>query len=431
MRKDFAILMLCSSLASGVSLSCAAEDAVKTNLGKAIFEHSSHNYAEAEKYYSEALHETNNPEQQVFALKGLAMLSLNQGKNSEAADNFKKAVDLEQSLQTSSLDTKSATLCNLGVAYTNLGRYTEAEPVYKRALALSVESGHKRDQSQVYDHISMLLSKMGRFDEANSASQTAVSLAEGSWGLENPNTASILANRGFLLGLRGRYREGEAYLRKAMAIDEKAMGQDNNVWGGAASDLSKLCIAQGKLKEAQKLLTKSIAIRSKINGEEDLGVANMEAFLSRAYLEDGDLAKAQSIAQKSLDSAEKKLGDKNPGIYYQLIALGDVYERRGDLNKASEFAHRALDLRKDHKALVLMAKITKGKGDLKAAESFAREALKKCEKNFGPEHLEVAKCALVLASILKAEHSAEATAMENKASEIRLRLAKLNAPAKN
>lgn len=423
-------LVVISIIQSLAFSECRAQQSGAQNmLGKAIFEHSLHNYSEAKSLYDEALQQASNPQEQIAAFKGLGMLAMNQGKNEDAISNFKKAVDLESSLPSCSPAVRSATLSNLAVSYCHLSKYAEAEPLYTKALALAVESGTKQAEASVLDHMSMLYTKEGRFADADAASLKAVKLAETGFGADSVNTATIMANRGYTLGLQGRYREAELLLKNALAIDEKRLGVENNNVASVSADLAKVYLTQGRLKEAKALLSRSVETRRKLNGKDDPTAAGMESFLARAYLEDGEIEKARQIAENSLVSAEKTSGKNGQGLFFQLVTLGSVYERKGDISKAKEYAERALSISRTHKALLLMAKICMSRAEPANAEKYAREALNQCKSQFGPNHPEVAKCATELASILKSRKSlAESKELEKTAAEIRAKIAKLNGP---
>ena len=78
----------------------------------------------------------------------------------------------------------AASLNNLGELYRAQGKYTEAEPLYKRALAI----------------------------------------AEKALGPGHPQVAASLNNLAGLYRLQGKYAEVEPLLNRALAIAEKALG---------------------------------------------------------------------------------------------------------------------------------------------------------------------------------------------------------------
>jgi len=91
-------------------------------------------------------------------------------------------------------------LNNLALLYDNQGRYAEAEPLYKRALAIW----------------------------------------EKALGPDHPEVAMGLNNLGNLYEDQGRYGEAEPLSKRALAIQEKALGPDHPEVGKYLNNLATL-----------------------------------------------------------------------------------------------------------------------------------------------------------------------------------------------
>src|SRR5262245_29254942 len=105
------------------------------------------------------------------------------------------------------------------------GRHAEAEPLFKRSLAI-------KEKGLGYDHLDVAwsLSKLGRFYED-----------------------------------RGRYADAEPLLKRSLAIREKALGSDhpNVVMDNLAA---AIYVKQGRYAEAEPLIKRSLAITEKASG---------------------------------------------------------------------------------------------------------------------------------------------------------------------
>jgi tetratricopeptide (TPR) repeat protein len=82
--------------------------------------------------------------------------------------------------------------------YDDQGRYLEAEPLYKRALAID----------------------------------------EKSLGPDHPTVGTRLNNLAALYDIQGRYAEAEPLYKRALAIAEKALGPDQPEVGGELNNLA-------------------------------------------------------------------------------------------------------------------------------------------------------------------------------------------------
>jgi tetratricopeptide (TPR) repeat protein len=104
----------------------------------------------------------------------------------------------------------AASLNNLAQLYKAQGRYADAEPLFKRSLAIS----------------------------------------EKTLGPDHPNVAASLNNLAQLYKAQGRYAEAEPLYERSLAISEKALGPDNPKVAISLNDLAGLYDAQGRYDDA-------------------------------------------------------------------------------------------------------------------------------------------------------------------------------------
>ena len=121
--------------------------------------------------------------------------------------------------------------CNgLGLALYDQGRYAEAEPLYKRALAI-------REKALGPDHpdVAPCLNNLARLYTTRAGTPRPSRSTSGRWrsekalGPDHPDVASSLANLA-ILRQQGRYAEAEPLYKRALAIYEKALGPDHPEW---------------------------------------------------------------------------------------------------------------------------------------------------------------------------------------------------------
>ena len=117
----------------------------------------------------------------------------------------------------------STSLNNLAALYDAKGKYRDAEPLYRRSLAL----------------------------------------AEQALGPENPNVATALNNLAELYRTQGRNGEAEPLYVRALAIREKVLGTEHPDVAQSLNNLGVLYDSQGKYEDAEKLYSRALAIREK------------------------------------------------------------------------------------------------------------------------------------------------------------------------
>ena len=92
-----------------------------------------------------------------------------------------------------------------------------------------------------------------RYAEAEPLFRRALAIREAALGPDHPDTATSLNNLAVLLRAQGRYAEAEPLLRRALAIREAALGPDHPDTAISLNNLAVLLQAQGRYAEAEPL----------------------------------------------------------------------------------------------------------------------------------------------------------------------------------
>ncbi len=91
------------------------------------------------------------------------------------------------------------------------GRYAEAEPLYKRSLAIreKVLGPEHPGVAQSLNNLAALYKAQGQYAEAEPLYQRALAIREKALGSEHPHVAQSLNNLAGLYEAQGRYAEAE------------------------------------------------------------------------------------------------------------------------------------------------------------------------------------------------------------------------------
>jgi tetratricopeptide (TPR) repeat protein len=124
---------------------------------------------------------------------------------------------------------QSADLSKQATEYLKQGRYSEAEPLFKRALAINEKAlgPDHPGTTQGLNNLAVLYRTQGRYGEAEPLYRRALAIHEKALGPNHPDTAQSLNNLALLCNLQGKYAEAELFLRRALAIKEKVLGADH------------------------------------------------------------------------------------------------------------------------------------------------------------------------------------------------------------
>lgn len=157
----------------------------------------------------------------------------------------------------------------------SLARYSEAEPLFQRALAID-EASHGPDHSTVAGHLSnlaLLLRYTNRLAEAEPLYRRALEIGEASDGPEHPQVAIYLVSLAALLSETHRLSEAEPLYRRALTIDEASYGTDHPEVATDLNNLATLLQRSGRLKEAEPLLHRALKINEASHGPDHPTVA--------------------------------------------------------------------------------------------------------------------------------------------------------------
>jgi tetratricopeptide (TPR) repeat protein len=103
------------------------------------------------------------------------------------------------------------------------GRHAEAEPLYKRSLAIR-EAALGQDHPFVatsLNDLASLYQDQGRYAEAEALYRRTLSIFEKTWGPDHPEIAVSVSNVAFLALAQGDWTRGASLFRRAAAIVQR------------------------------------------------------------------------------------------------------------------------------------------------------------------------------------------------------------------
>jgi tetratricopeptide (TPR) repeat protein len=255
--------------------------------------------------------ETSQPNSRDYAgaLNNLAQLYGEVGRDTEAEPIYKRAIAVME--KAGGLDSAGAApeLTNLAAFYQRQGRYDEAEPLFKRALALwelARGPGHP-DVGKALNNLATLYEREDRHTDAEPLFRRALAIYQKAAGPENPAVATILNNVGQVVKSEGRYAEAEPPIRQSLAIREKLLGRDHPDVARSLNNLADLYEREGRAADAEPLYLRALAIREHALGPDHPDVASSQNNLAAFYQAQNRTADALPLVEKTLASGRPQL----------------------------------------------------------------------------------------------------------------------------
>ena len=289
-------------------------------------------------------------------------------------------------------------------------RYNEAEPLFRRAVAIGENSIEPKDLAAYLNNLALFLSDTNRLAEAEPLYRRALEIGEKTLGPDHPNVAIRLNNLALLLQATNRLAEAEPLFRRALAIWENSLGQDHPQAAIGLNNLAALLEDMNRLPEAEPLHRRALAIREMCYGPNHPDVAQSLNNLAEVLRTTNRPDDAEPLVRRALAIWEKSLGPDHTQVAAGLNNLANLLRTTNRLGEAEPLFRRALAIREksygpDHpdvaQSLNNLAGLLRTTNRLAEAEPLQRRALAIVEASFGPDHPNVARCQWTLGAILK------------------------------
>ncbi len=166
----------------------------------------------------------------VNALNALAELYRLTGKFSQAEPLYKRAITLCQEMPETWLSKMATLLNNLALLYYEQGKYDLAEPLYLRSIEVNTKARGGIEQEYIAQSIAnlgLLYYSQGKYAQAERLYQQALAIFEKTSGMQHPDAATCLRSVGELYISQNRYDQAEPFLRQAMDVYEQCLGPNH------------------------------------------------------------------------------------------------------------------------------------------------------------------------------------------------------------
>jgi tetratricopeptide (TPR) repeat protein len=353
-----------------------------------------------------------------------------EARYTEAEPLYKRALAIREQVLGSEHPDTASVLDNLAGVYRDQGKYTEAELLYQRALVIreQILGPEHLYTSITLNNLARLYRDQGRFAEAEPLYQRALAIREQILSPEHPDTATILHNQGDLYRDQGKYPEAESLYQRALAIRESKLGSEHPDTAFTLNNLGRLYRDQRKYTEAEPLYNRALSIRESKLGPEHPYTATTIHNLAKLYQEQGKYAEAEPLYLRALTIRKQMQGHNHPNTAISLDNLARLYR---DQNKYAEaeplykqalaIYTRALNANHPYIAITLynLANLYCDQSKFTEAEPLYKQALAIYERTSGPNHPYTAATLRSLANLYyKQAKFAEAEPLYQRALEI-------------
>jgi CHAT domain-containing protein len=300
---------------------------------------------------------------------------------------------------------------NFYLDYTN--RIGETGKIYEESFTKVVEKEiaiRHKDMLEILNHIANFYELSDKYDKAAASLEKAKNAARVKYDYNDYLYGAELTNNAKLQIKLGQYEQAEQSLNSSLKILEN-FRKDDDKKGYLVDVLETQAVllgikglfddAEDNLDRAAKIISKSdrmVVVDDEIAARE----------LSTLFIQLGRYSDTEEILEKLIQDYEKTYGANSVRLVDPLVNMGRLSLAKGDYTEADKTATRAKQIAlsvydekstKTASVLSLMGDIDYVIGDYEGAEDNFRKAMENQEKQFGHNHIEVAKSISRLALI--------------------------------
>ncbi|MBE7385890.1 MAG: tetratricopeptide repeat protein [Leptolyngbya sp. SIO1E4] len=302
---------------------------------------------DALKYYEDLLQYTQDSgefETQVDALNSMGETHRIMGQTPQALEYYQQAL-----LIADRIDYKRDTILNnIGVAYVELGQYSEAISSLEIALGISIQLQDLSGQATILSNIGAAYHKLEDYTKSLDLYQQALSIRR-NLGYKK-GVVENLINIGSLLNKLGDSEQAQTYLEEARSyireIDDVRISLDILI------EIGESRLTLGKYLEALEVFQEALELSQENNISPSLELLHL---LGTAYMNVGDYQRSSELFERSLRIAQSSNDSLSEAIVFN--SIGVLYRNRGEYQEALETYQQALAMAEELESFHLQANV--------------------------------------------------------------------------
>jgi tetratricopeptide (TPR) repeat protein len=275
----------------------------------------------------------------VITLNRMAFFYRGMKKPEKAEEFFNRALEFLEMFQEQRPDKrvimtyKAGTLNNLGILLSEMGKVEEAEDRYGKALKLQdkVYSSEHPQTAQTLNNLALLYFQTSRYEKALILNTRSLEIMEKLGKTEHPGFATTLNNLAGIYVHKGRHEKALELYKRALEIRECSLSPDHPDVAKTLNNLGELYRIMGRHKKALQMYTRALNIYETTFGTTHPEIGTTLNNLAGLHECLGEYKTAIAIYEKALNIIQKEYGSDHP--YFKitrnnLISLYDKMERR-------------------------------------------------------------------------------------------------------
>ncbi|HQR05171.1 MAG TPA: serine/threonine-protein kinase [Gemmatales bacterium] len=224
-------------------------------------------------------------------------------------------------------------------------RYTEAEPLFRQALAVRLKElgADHHDVISNQENLGLNLMNQGKLADAKSLFETIIAIRESKLGADHPDTLVSRGNYALLLKKMGKHDEAIALFTEVLQQKVKKHGPDHPTTLATRFNLACYFDDLKQYAQAEPLFMENVDYCVSKLGPSHVNTLRTKMALAQVYLNVKKYVEAEPLFRECLEARDKyRLFGANPDILEQ--NLGIVLHMQGKYTEAEPLLLRAYEM---------------------------------------------------------------------------------------
>jgi tetratricopeptide (TPR) repeat protein/predicted Ser/Thr protein kinase len=255
----------------------------------------------------------------------LAQATMALGHVLEERGDYDQAVKvLEESVRLGSGADLAAGVTELASAQFYAGRYSIADPLFRRALDMHRKLYGDRHPLVAEDLISLgaVQFDLGYYAEAEKFDRQALDISSSYYGPDHPLTAHSLTVLGRALVYEKKFDEAAGLLEKALSIQERVYGPVSRQVASALNELGNTAYWRGELDEAESRFGRMLEIYRTVYNNHHYLIGIALSNLGGVSVQKKDYARAEQLYREALQAFAGTLPADSLNVGITNVKLG-------------------------------------------------------------------------------------------------------------
>ena len=283
---------------------------------------------------------TARPQIQSRLQQTIGTVYTNLGLYSAAEPLLRRALETDRRVLGNENQQTLASVSALADVYWHLGRNIDAEPLYlelvERRRRILGEK-HRDTLRATYDLASLYGRNPQRWDQAESLIRQTLTLQERTLGELDDDALATMHNLASLLYRRGQHEESLSISVRAVELRTRSLGESHPATLGSMHNLATSYEALRRYDSAESLYRRTIEIRDRVLGINHPDTANSRFTLARMYFAQRRYAESEQLALRAYPAMLDSVGPTHERTVRIMQLLADLYDAWGQPQKATEW----------------------------------------------------------------------------------------------